>query len=523
MPRPLRVFLCHASQDKPAVRELYNALKEEGWIDPWLDKAKILPGQDWEIVIEKAVEVSDVVVICLSSQSVSKEGFVQREIRYAYDIALEKPEETIFLIPLRLDDCNVPRKLRSFHWVDYFGSEKKGSYLDLLEALKLRYEQKMNLEDGDDEHEIANPKKRNTASRGEVDKVETQDFFETLSDTIWKYGKPWIWFGSFFLLGLLFLGINALLNREPAAPLPGQSTVTATASTTITPTLPTRPPATHTPTATRTPPPSITPTTTFGIGSTLTSEKDGMVMVFVPAGEFTMGSDTGDLNERPAHQVYLEAFWIDQTEVTNAMFSEFIEETNHITTAESVRSSPVFRNGNWFSVNRADWSHPLGPASNITNIMNHPVVHVSWEDASAYCEWAGKRLPSEAEWEKAARGADGRTYPWGNQYPDTKLLSFSSGVRNTKTVGSYPAGASVYGAHDMAGNVWEWLNDWYDSNYYSSSPSSNPQGPSSGEYKVLRGRSSGYSYSYVRSAYRAWSNPTISYDLFGFRCSLSQP
>ena len=144
--RPLRVFLCHSSNDKPAVRELYSALKAEGWIDPWLDKAKILPGQDWEMVIEKAVDDSDVVIACLSSQSITKEGFVQREIRYAYDIALEKPEETIFLIPLRLDDCNVPRKLRTLHWVDYFGDDKENSYSDLLEALKLRYEQKVRLE-----------------------------------------------------------------------------------------------------------------------------------------------------------------------------------------------------------------------------------------------------------------------------------------------------------------------------------------------------------------------------------------
>ena len=147
MPRQLRVFLCHASQDKAAVRELYNALKSEGWIDPWLDKAKILPGQDWEVVIEKAVEVSDVVIACLSNQSVSKEGYVQREIRYAYDIALDKPEETIFLIPLRLDDCSIPRKLKTLHWVDYFGVEKKYAYSDLLEALKLRYDQKMKAEE----------------------------------------------------------------------------------------------------------------------------------------------------------------------------------------------------------------------------------------------------------------------------------------------------------------------------------------------------------------------------------------
>lgn len=151
--RPLKVFLCHASQDKPVVREIYQHLFAEGWIDPWLDKAKILPGQDWRLVIEKAVEASDVVIVCLSSQSASKEGFVQREIKYAYDIALEKPEETIFLIPLRLDDCIVPRGLRSFHWVNYFGVEKSDAYSSLLDALKLRYEQKLKLEDEFDNSE----------------------------------------------------------------------------------------------------------------------------------------------------------------------------------------------------------------------------------------------------------------------------------------------------------------------------------------------------------------------------------
>lgn len=149
MPRPLRVFLCHASQDKPIVRELYQRLKAEDWIDPWLDKAKLLPGQDWELVIEKAVDDSDVVIVCLSSQSVTKEGFVQREIRYAYDLALEKPEDTIFLIPLRLDDCIVPRKLRTLHWVDYFDLQvqKDAAFFDLLKALKLRHEQVLHLED----------------------------------------------------------------------------------------------------------------------------------------------------------------------------------------------------------------------------------------------------------------------------------------------------------------------------------------------------------------------------------------
>ncbi len=168
MPRRLSVFLCYASQDKPAVRELYNALVSEGWIDPWLDKVKILPGQDWEVVIEKAVETSDVVIACLSNQSISKDGHIQKEIRYAYDIALEKPEEMIFLIPLRLDDCNVPRKLKTLHWVDYFGDEKDESFANLLESLKLRYDQKLKTEL---EHE-----------RDEQVKQEAEELSRKLSD-----------------------------------------------------------------------------------------------------------------------------------------------------------------------------------------------------------------------------------------------------------------------------------------------------------------------------------------------------
>ncbi len=139
--RLLKVFLCHASQDKPIVRELYQRLKAERWIDTWLDEKKLLPGQDWRLNIEEAVETSDIVIICLSSNSVSKEGFIQKEMRYAREIALEKLEGSIFLIPLRIDECDVPRGLRFYQWADYFGEKKNETYTALLESLKLRYEQ----------------------------------------------------------------------------------------------------------------------------------------------------------------------------------------------------------------------------------------------------------------------------------------------------------------------------------------------------------------------------------------------
>lgn len=147
--RPLKVFLSYASQDKTSVRELSARLVGEGWIDTWQDEKDLLPGQDWRVKIEEAVEGADVVIIVLSQHSVSKEGYVQKELRYAREIALEKPEDTIFLIPLRLDECEVPRGLRFYQWVDYFDDKKSASYKALVTSLKFRYEQKLKLEEAE--------------------------------------------------------------------------------------------------------------------------------------------------------------------------------------------------------------------------------------------------------------------------------------------------------------------------------------------------------------------------------------
>lgn len=136
--RKLSVFLCHASQDKPIVRELYQRLLAEDWIDPWLDEEKLLPGQDWDMEIENAVETADAVIVCLSSRSVSKEGYIQKELRFVLDIALEKPEGAIFVIPLRLDKCEVPRRLRSWQYADYFSENRQSAYDRLITSLKAR-------------------------------------------------------------------------------------------------------------------------------------------------------------------------------------------------------------------------------------------------------------------------------------------------------------------------------------------------------------------------------------------------
>lgn len=168
--RPLKVFLSYASQDRPLVRELSRRFIEEGWIETWQDEKNLLPGQDWRIKIEEAVENADVVIICLSNHSVSKEGHVQKELRYAREIALEKPEDAIFLIPLRLDECEVPRGLRFYQWVDYFDDKKDPSYLALVASLKLRYEQKLKVEE--EENLRKEQREREAAEKAEKEAAE---------------------------------------------------------------------------------------------------------------------------------------------------------------------------------------------------------------------------------------------------------------------------------------------------------------------------------------------------------------
>ena len=289
----------------------------------------------------------------------------------------------------------------------------------------------------------------------------------------------------------------------------------------------------NTPTPTHTP--TQTPTPLLEVGSTLISPKDNMEMVYVPAGEFEMGSEDGNSDEQPIHTVYLDAYWIDKYEVSNKMFTMFVEETGYQTDAEKYGSSWVYADGERDQVEGADWEHPQGPGSSLSGLGLHPVVHVSWNDADVYCDWVGRRLPTEAEWEKAARGEDGRTYPWGNQEVEGNLLNYADvyldvdwadsteddGYETTAPVGSYPDGVSTYGAMDMAGNVWEWVADLYDEDYYSSSPNENPEGAASGENSVLRGGSWSYNDWNVRSANRYGHNPGYVDSDIGFRCVTS--
>ncbi len=214
----------------------------------------------------------------------------------------------------------------------------------------------------------------------------------------------------------------------------------------------------------------------FGIGvqvvlpiETRISDVDGMVQVFVPAGEFLMGEDDRDtIVSYPRHPVYLDAFWIDQTEVSNAMYALCVQD--------GVCRQPAYPE---------EYAYYGGP-----DYADYPAVYITWDEAQAYCHWAGRRLPTEAEWEKAARGVDGRTYPWGNEPPDFSRLNYDNLLGGPLPVNRYLAGASPYGALNMAGNVREWVADWYNQVYYADRIYDNPPGPeepAGDSKKALRG------------------------------------
>lgn len=232
---------------------------------------------------------------------------------------------------------------------------------------------------------------------------------------------------------------------------------------------------------------------------TRTSEKDGMIQVFIPAGFFTMGSAADDPkaddDEIPPHEVFLDSFWMDRTEVTNAMYLHCISAGACTAPARTMY------------YNKSEYAE-------------HPVIGISWLQAQAYCQWAERRLPTEAEWEKAARGTDGRIYPWGDNPPNADLANFNHHVNETVQVGINAEGASPYGVLDMAGNAWEWAADGYQPDFYSRSPKENPISDLPVNRRVLRGGNWDSNADGIRVTNRFWAFPGRN-DLDGFRCANS--
>ncbi|MEA2043592.1 MAG: SUMF1/EgtB/PvdO family nonheme iron enzyme [Bacteroidota bacterium] len=247
-------------------------------------------------------------------------------------------------------------------------------------------------------------------------------------------------------------------------------------------------------------------------------------MVLVQGGTFQMGSNNGYSNEKPIHSVTVSSFYISKYEVPVSEFKKFIDATNYQTDADKAGKSYVY-DGGWKYKNGVNWKCDVAGNRRPTSDYNHPVIHVSWNDATAYCKWAGGRLPTEAEWEYAARGgnkSNNYKYSGSNTLRNVAWYrenSYDLGSSHSD-YGTHPVGTkspNELGIYDMSGNVWEWCSDWYDSDYYSSSPSTNPQGASSGSNHVYRGGSWNSGAGYCRVANRDYGKPTGSHNIFGFR------
>jgi formylglycine-generating enzyme required for sulfatase activity len=417
--RPLRVFLCHSANDKPAVRELYKNLRDETWIQPWLDEEELYPGQDWNLEIEKAVEDADVILVCLSKGSTTKAGYVQREIRIALDYADYKPEGTLYIIPIRLEECDPPRRLRVWQYADYFEGNRERGFQRLLVSLKRRAESLPPEKEAPSSPLSVTPK--NAAKESQV------------SNQVY----------------------------EPPKPAKGSSP----------------------------------------LDKIILS--NGIELMRVPAGKFLMGSIKEDGlsydDELPQHTLDIPYdYWMARFPVTNERYGVYVR-------AERIR-------------------HPV---DGWETKIDHPVVNVWWKDAIEYCRWLSNllkrelpsgfllRLPTEAEWEKAARGADGRQYPWGNTFDKNKCNSYEGGKGGTTPVGWYsPQGDSPYDCADMAGNVWEWTHSLKKK--YPYSVGDGRENAKASGTRVVRGGDFSHYCGYARCASRNYYGFHHS-DYNGFR------
>lgn len=546
-----QIFLSHAHQDSDFAHRLAADLRQHGY-DIWIAPDSIRPGEQWVTAINRGLAESGIFLLALTPDA-ARSRWVSGETDAA--IYLERLGSIQFF-PLDLKPTPAPPLLATYHWVSFRDDYKTGLEM-LLQALQPQkvaqlaqlyqlLQQYIGVSSWSAAQKVArqiqeqHPDYRETnelaalAQERQACQVKTEQLYQRLQTAVaatdWdtaltlaaqiekivpcfrdvdqlakeaRHGRrqqqkaqrppllaklrhlpAYAWGGG--LLGVVAaLFLLLWLARDG---LGGHTTLTPT------------PTATPDPNA---PPPNPQP------GDPWTRPADGMVMVYVPGGTFLMGSDpaqdpNAESDELPQHEVTLSPYWLDKTEVTNAMYAACV--------AAGVCAASSFANDNSF------------------NGDDYPVVGVSWNDADAYCAWAGGQLPTEAQWEYAARGDDGRLYPWGNEW-DGALANFcdtnctydwrdpnvNDGYALTAPVGSYaPGGDSWIGAADMVGSVWDWVDDWYAA--YENTPQTNPTGPESGDRKVLRGGSWYSNPRYLRAANRDFYSPTTRNDLFGFRC-----
>jgi formylglycine-generating enzyme required for sulfatase activity len=393
-------------------------LQQDGF-DPWLDEERLLPGHDWQHEIATAVSESEVVIVCLSKTSVSKAGYVQKELRNVLDVAEYQPEGAIFVIPVRLEDCPVPARLRQWHYADLFVEH---GYERLREALNAR-----------DRDCKERPRPPDAAP-------------EVIRQGRWS-GIDTRWLAVAVIVVVLVAGGIVWRNWTPK-----------------------QNPATE-------------------IRQARPADAKASDMVPIPAASFMMGergSDDPDVSL--AHEVRVGPFYMDRVPVTNARFREFLRSSNRV--SQSTASDA--------SAERDQW----------------PVARITWDEAAAYCLAQGRRLPSEAEWEFAARGTQGRLYPWGEIFNPSAANSLEAGIGHPEPVGSRPLNVSPHGAADMSGNVWQWCADEYKP-YAGARPAFHiPSGA-----RVIRGGSFQSDRLHVKAVTRNLELPSTRSPVIGFRCA----
>jgi len=541
-----QVFISYSREDAAAMRRIVKFLRKQG-IKVWVDNEKLVPGTPiWEVEVEKAIRGAGAVVVLLSPNS-NYSPWVRREISFAED-----NEKRIFPILIAGDERNtVPIRLTTHQRIDIRQNEETGLnalstalsfYLEDLAAReqsareedeRLAHEKAVRekaereiAEKADKEkaireaaelaeREAAKKVAQEKAEREAAEKAARKRILQQEATRVSKHvhsPKPkkrgWMTaIVAILIIALCIWGISSLNNPHPPA---WEEPV---AEEPVTEEIITEKPVTEEPAKTE----------EYSIGSTIISEVDNMTMVYVPTGEFEMGNNADNalaecqkfhsdcerdsfIDEEPIHIVYLDAFWIDQTEVTNAMYAKCVGAgaCNPPSSTESSTRDSYYGN---------------------SEFDDFPVINVSWDDAISYCEWAGRRLPSEAEWEKAASWDEIRQqkngYPWGNSI-DCTFANFvgpnGSCVGEITPVRSYEKGKSPYGAYDMGGNVEEWVEDWYE--VYPGGDVGDP-GTLGGKNKILRGGDFARYPEYVRSTYRFPASPVNSNTSIGFRCSRS--
>ena len=555
MEKQRKTFLSYSRINKDFAIRLARELKSEGF-DIWLDQLDIPAGSRWDREVERALKESEIFMIILTASSVESENVLD-EIGYAID------NHKRFL-PVLLEKCEVPLRLRRFQYVDFTDKSFDDGVQSAKDLLRNLIAQptipRMNPPSGG-ENRPALPKVEgalfpNTEEASGASTVQKSDKPKEGPDTATgvlrrekleqelqfraeearlnkekadlekqleeerstrdripaavtpKPRSRGIGMFSMALIGIIVIAASGyfLTKFRGASNLPQPTATKATSTATqraptlgITPSKTSAPKATST--ATAMPTDTLQPTENVTVTpASLITDQEGVEMVLVPEGGFAMGSSRGEPDEQPVHIVYLDGFYIDKFEVTNASYEACVKAGS----CEPPKQLYFFPE----SPNRTYFGNP--------QYANYPVIYVDWTQAKTYCEWRGARLPTEAEWEKAARGTDERTYAWGKDLTCQKA-NYQGCINITSEVGTYPEGVSPYGAFDMTGNVWEWVSDWYSSNYYSVSTQNNPTGPVTGQSRQVRG---GSWTRYDVTAYHR-SNLAATYNNFdiGIRCA----